>query len=84
MYCLENVKQFVFNDSKGSALSPIAKRGILDRAKTRIDQRGFISGGNTKYIMGDKKTAKIFEDALGSDMNQLQILGKLAKSMTRA
>lgn len=84
MYSIENIKQFLSEDGQGNALDADVKAGILERAQEVADKNGgMIMGGNTKEIIGDEQIEEIFEDALGSDMNQLAILANLAVSMTK-
>lgn len=84
MYSIKNVEQFLSTDGQGGALDPDVKAGILTRAKiTAAKNGGIIMGGGTGDIIGDEQIEKLFEDALGSDINQLAILMDLAGSMIK-
>ncbi len=80
MYRLENVEMFISEGGAGYKLDSFVRAGILVRAKQRADKKGVISAGNTKFIMADEKIQEIFENDLGTNIDQLEIQAKLVKT----
>ncbi|MFA7208752.1 MAG: hypothetical protein WC120_00555 [Parcubacteria group bacterium] len=84
VYSIKNIKQFLSEEGQGRALDADVRVGILERAQEVADNNGgMIMGGNTKDIIEDERIEELFEEALGSDMNQLAILAELARSIMK-